>query len=273
MNDTNLIIIMGQIPPTFRGTPPDLAEAMVRRMKIVSPTGANFIFIGDTEPTSNVGPWLKNGTQWWVFDVDLKRYVPLDISASEQQWFQTGTSTPLVADPPVWLRTTHDPTEADPSIGNPISWHVYNGTAWIPFSGIDLSGSTASRPSAPVEFQKYYDTTISVWIWWERNLWRTISGVPGDIKQVAYTVLTEALTANPGWSVFGGANQNVRGRWLVQATKDSGGTPETTLTTAAGVAPHAAFETFGEAEDIPDTPNDGGVFHPPGIALWTLQKD
>lgn len=272
MNDTNLIIIMGQIPPTFRGTPQELAEAMVRRMKIVSPSGANFIFIGDTEPTSNVGPWLRFGTQWWVFDVELKRYVPLDISASETQWFQTGNSVPTTADPPVWLRTTHDPTEADPSIGSPISWHVHNGTAWIPFTGIDLSGPTATRPVNPVEYQKYYDTTISVLIWWERNAWRTVSGVPGDIKMVAFDVLTEAIERNPGWSVLGGDNQSLRGRWLVQATKDSGGAPETDLTTSAGVPKHAAFETFGETQDI-NTTEDGGVFHPPGLALWTLRKD
>ena len=59
LKSTNLIIEMGPIPPTFQGTPQDLATDMVQRMRIVSPSGTNFIYTGDVEPTSNAGPWLK----------------------------------------------------------------------------------------------------------------------------------------------------------------------------------------------------------------------
>lgn len=273
MNDTNLIITIAQIPVTFRGKPNDLAHEIVRRMKIVSPSGSNFIFIGDNEPTSDVGPWLKDGNKWYVFDDETKRYVPQDISDSETQWFQTGKNAPSTFDPPVWLKTDKDATEDDPSIGNPISWHVHNGTAWVPFSGIVLSGPTTSRPSAPVEYQQYYDTTIACLIWWERNSWRTVSGVPGDIKFVAFEVLTEALTANPGWSVFGESNQTLRGRWISQATKDAGGTPETELTVGAGVATRAAFETYGESTSLDLADGGGSTVFPPTVALWCLQKD
>src|SRR5882672_10980042 len=106
LQNTNLLVQMAQIPPTFKGTPQDLANTMIRRMRIVSPSGTNFIFVGDTEPTSNVGPWLKGGTQWFVFDATIKRYVPLDISASETKWFQVGNTTPATSSPPVWLKTT-----------------------------------------------------------------------------------------------------------------------------------------------------------------------
>lgn len=273
MTDTNLIIQMGQIPPTFRGSPQVLAVEMVRRMKIVSPSGSNFIFIGDTEPTSDVGPWVKDGNKWYFFDDELKRYLPQDISDSETRWFQTGTNPPSEIDPPVWLKTDKDATVSDPSIGNPISWHVHNGTDWVPFVGITLSGPTASRPSTPVNYQQFYDTTIACLIWWERNAWRTISGVPGDIKFVSATVLTEALTQNPGWSVFGGSNQNLRGRWISQATKDSGGTPETLLTVAAGVTQRAAFETYGESTSLDIADGGDSTVFPPTLALWTLVKD
>lgn len=273
MNDTNLILQMGQIPPTFRGSPQDLARQIVLRSKIVSPTGANFIYIGDSEPTSNVGPWLKGGSKWYVFDEETKRYVPQDISDSETRWFQTGTNVPATIDPPVWLKTDKDASAADPSIGNPLSWYVYNGTSWVPFAGIVLSGPTVSRPSAPVSYQQYYDTDIACLIWWERNAWRTMSGVPGDIKFVSSTVLTEALTRNPGWSLFGQANQNQRGRFISQATKDAGGTPETVLTVAAGVGERAAFETYGEATSLDLADGGGSTVFPPTLALWTLQKD
>lgn len=59
LQDTNLIIQAGPLPSTFCGTPQELVVAMVRRMKIVSASGTNFIFVGDVEPTSNVGPWLR----------------------------------------------------------------------------------------------------------------------------------------------------------------------------------------------------------------------
>lgn len=134
LQNTNLIIQMAPIPATFAGTPGDLAAAIVRRMRIVSPTGTNFIFIGDSEPPSNVGPWLKNGTQWWVFDEATKRYVPQDISEAETKWFQTGSTIPTTVEPPVWLKTTEGTTEVGPAQGTPVGWYLFNGAAWLPFT-------------------------------------------------------------------------------------------------------------------------------------------
>jgi hypothetical protein len=131
---TNLLIQLAPIPATFVGTPQDLAATMVKRMRIVSPTGISFIFTGDAEPLTDVGPWLKNGTQWWVFDDETKRYVPLDISASETIWFQVGSNVPTTTNPPVWLRTTANPTEAQPQFGTPVGWYLYDGTQWVGFT-------------------------------------------------------------------------------------------------------------------------------------------
>jgi hypothetical protein len=278
MNDTNLIILMGQIPASFRGSPQALANLMIKRMKIVSPSGANFIFVGDTEPTSDVGPWLKDGNKWYVFDDELKRYVPQDISDSETDWFQTGKNPPPTADPPVWLKTDRDATAEDPSIGNPISWHVHNGSNWVPFSGIVLSGPTTSRPSAPVGYQQYFDTTAGCLIWWAPDAssqfgWRTVDGVSGDIKPVVHQVLSVALERNPGWSVFGSTNSNLRGRYFSQATKDAGTSPETVLSVAAGVAERAAFETYGEATNLDLSDGGGSTVFPPTVAVWWLTKD
>lgn len=272
LQDTNLLVQMAQIPPTFKGTPQDLAVLMVQRMRIVSPTGTNFFFVGDVEPTSNVGPWLKNGTQWWVYSEAFKRYVPLDISASEKTWYFIQATTPSSSVPPLWLRTTKDPTDADPSVGDPLGWYVFDGTNWSPFLGIVESGVTANRPSAPVEYQQYYDTEITALIWWERASWRTVSGVPGDIKFVAFETLDDAKEANPGWDLFGASNQSFRGRWISQATKDSPGSGGSTdLNTDVGVAHRAAFETYGT--DTPVTVSAGTLpAPPPTIALWCLVK-
>lgn len=273
LQDTNLIIVSAPLPATFVGTPNDLRREIIRRLKIVSPSGTNFIFIGDNEPTSNVGPWLKGGTQWFVWDEDLKRYVPLDISASETVWFHIGATTPATSDPAVWLRTTRDATEADPSIGNPIGWYVFNGSDWVPYVGVVLSGPTSNRPVDPVDYQQYYDTDIATLIWFERNLWRTISGVPGDTKFVAFSTLTEALTANPGWAVFGAGNQTLRGRLISMATKDAGADPETVLTVDTDIAERAAFETFGENSAMAIDNSPPNIQYPGTIALWFLVKE
>lgn len=33
--------------------------------------------IGPDEPKENVGPWLKDSKEWWVFNYEKKRYVPI----------------------------------------------------------------------------------------------------------------------------------------------------------------------------------------------------
>lgn len=261
---------MGQLSPTFEGTPQELANEMIRRMVILSPTGLNFFTSGDVEPTSNIGPWLKNGTQWWVYDVATKRYVPLDISASFTAAFWEQASTPPSSNPNVWLRTTQDPSDTDPSRGNPIGWYQFNGANWVPFNSIPLSGPTSSRPTNPIDYQQYFDTSINTLIHWERNLWRTVHGTPGDVKLVANSVLADALTANPGWTLFGASNQNLRGRYFSQATANSDGSNP--VTTNAGVAQRRAFETYGETDGVKI---DGAspVPYPPTVALWTLVKE
>jgi hypothetical protein len=271
LKNTNLYVQAAPLPATFKGTPQEFFVEIIRRMKILSPNGTNFIFIGDIEPTSNVGPWLRGGTKWYVWSDDTKRYGPLDISDSETQWFHLGTTTPTSTPPFVWLRTTKDATDVDPTVGSAIGWYVFDGSNWVPFNGVVSSGPTASRPVSPVDFQQFYDADIGVLIWWERGAWRTVSGVPGDVKFVAYEVLTDATRFNPGWEVLGNENQAFRGRLIVQAAKDSGSTPETTLTVGTNLTARAAFETFGEEHGVKI--DDASTARYPGqIALWCLVK-
>lgn len=262
---------MSKIPASFKGSPQDLAIAMVQRMKILSPNGTNFIYIGDVAPTSNVGPWLKDGTQWWVWDTNTNQYVPQDISASFTAAFVMQNSTPTSTTPPLWLQTTQDATDVGGTVGDPIGWFLWDGTSWVPFSSIVLSGPTANRPSTPAAYQQYYDTDISTFIWFERGQWRTVDGVIGDVKIVTAATLTAALTQNPGWQVFALGTVAWRGRAITQATQDQGVNPVTNLPTASGVPPHAAFDTFGENNLFTTSPT-GTVSSTPCIALWHLVK-
>lgn len=307
---TALIPQMSQIPATFSGTPSELAAEMIRRMRIVVPAGVmSFFYIGDAEPVTDVGPWLKmgaNGGQWWTFQTDPsngnKRYLPIDVSASETQWFVVQSATPdtptvgsgTASDdlPTVWIRTD--------VAGQLLGLYVWDGSFWKPSTGIVFSGPTSSRPAAPLDYQQYFDTTINCLIWWERSAWRTVSGVPGDVKFVAFEKLNDALTQNPGWSLFGESLSIHRGRGFTQATQDYGVAPETITVPPAGVDAHGAFDVWGDAvrvpqaadipaavaeynsalqtanatldepASLPGTPT--GIAYTPMIALWCLVK-
>lgn len=272
LKNTNLLIQMAPLPVTFDGSPQDLFNEAIRRMRIVSPTGTNFIFIGDVEPTSNVGPWLKGGTQWWVWDDGINRYQPLDVSESVTIPFHIGLTVPTTSSPPVWLRTNKDATDVDPSYGNPLGWYMFNGTNWEPYVGVVLSGPTANRPTSPVEYQQFYDTSISALLWWERAKWRTVSGLPGDVKAVAFDTIESALLFNPGWDWFGSSNQNYRGRIIMQASKDAGNNPAFVGAVTAPITGRGAFELFGETELLKVDPTPGNPIYPAQIALWHLVK-
>jgi microcystin-dependent protein len=177
LNATSLFIQASPLPATFQGTPNDMFTEMIRRMRILSPSGTNFIFIGDTEPTSNVGPWLKNGTQWWVWDPATKKYAPQDISASFTPAFSVGRSAPTVTDPPVWLQTTLDATSSNPNFyGQMLRWFVFDGVNWL-----------SPHPVPP------NNPEIRLWIGTEQALWSYDGGDGTDPSSVAPTATTGAM--------------------------------------------------------------------------------
>lgn len=278
LKDTSLIVQAAPLPTTFKGRPNDFLAAMVQRMRIVSPNGANFIFIGDIQPTSNVGPWLKGGTQWWVWSDTQNTYVPLDISASLTIPFFIGNATPATNSPPVWLQTTNNSTDQNPNgFGTPIGWFFWNGTVWQPFDSIPNSGPTANRPATPVNFERYFDTDINVLIHWERGQWRTVSGSPGDIKAVTATTAAVALTQNPGWGLWGDSVVNQRARVIIAASQDPGGSPAYVQSTPAGVTATPQGSING-SNGVPSEQNKlqiqnaSAVTPPPQIAMYFMVK-
>lgn len=239
LNKTNLVLKAAPLPPDFRGTVQEFFEEIVRRLSILSPVGTNFFVVGDVEPSSDVGPWLKGGTQWWTFSVSEGRYTPLDISASLPRLFfiqATNPGTPGEDDPLIWVRTAQD------RIAGIYGW---TGTEWRASSNITNSGPTASRPTQPVDLENFFDTDINVLIRFERGAWRTSAGSPGDVKQVTHTILTEALRHNPGWDVLGKDDESQRGRFIGMAAKDPGTNPVSAFTTSSGISAKAAGEQAG----------------------------
>lgn len=236
---TNLVIVASQLPPDLEGTPQEFFAAMLERMDIQSPVGTNFFVIGDVEPASNSGPWFKNGTKLYVFDINEGHYVPLDISDSLSAFAFIGPNDPGIPgenDPLIWFRTVGS---------RPIGWYGWDGNSWEAAGTVPNSGNTANRPTNPLDLEQYWDTDINCLIHWERNQWRTLSGTPGDVKAVTDTVLTAALAKNPGWSLLYDNDESRRGRVIGQASKDVGLTPESAVSVPTGITQRATQDTFG----------------------------
>lgn len=242
LKKTNLILKAAPLPVDFEGDVQALFEAMVERLSILSPVGTNFFVVGDIEPSSDLGPWLKGGTQWWVFSASAGHYVPIDISASLPKFAfvqAEDPGTPDDDDPLIWIRTVED------RIAGIYGW---NGTAWKASGNIPNSGTTAQRPAVPGNFEQYFDTDISVLLQFERGAWRTASGSPGDVKATMSATLAEALTQNPGWGYLGVSDQTIRGRGIGMATKDPGATPTASFPTDSGISERAAGDKDGQEE-------------------------
>ncbi len=241
LQSTSFVLVSAPLPADFKGTPQEFYEALVKRLKIKSASGTSFFVTGDIEPATNQGPWLKGGTQWYVYSQEDGGYIPLDISASTARLFTASATEPPEPgedDASIWLRTSN---------GRVIGWYFWNvnDSTWRPGGNVPPSGPTSARPAGPQELEQFWDTDINALIHWERAAWRTVSGVPGDIKHVATPTLVAALANNPGWIYLGDVNQSYIGRTLGIASKDPGATPASSFATDSGITPRAAGDMAG----------------------------
>jgi hypothetical protein len=239
LKSTNLVLITAPLPADWQGDPQDMFRAFVERTEIKSPVGTSFFITSSTMPSTNQGPWLKDGTQWYVWSESKATYVPQDISASTATLFTVSDvepGEPGEGDANIWLRT---------SSGRVIAWYYWNGDVWRPGGNVPPSGPTTSRPTVPKDLEQYFDTDINALLHWERGAWRTVSGVPGDVKFVTTELLATALTNNPGWKYLGEELTGAIGRVLGVASEDPGATPASSFATASGISSRDSRSTAG----------------------------
>lgn len=73
----NLNVSFGSLPEGFCPISMQELGAAIAARLIISPNQAFTSFaIGSLEPSSNIGPWLKDCEQWFIFDDALSKYVP-----------------------------------------------------------------------------------------------------------------------------------------------------------------------------------------------------
>lgn len=64
------------LPQNFAGSPQQFLDAIIARISIEAQNSIAFFSSGSVAPSSNTGPWLKNGITWYVWDVGTGAYVP-----------------------------------------------------------------------------------------------------------------------------------------------------------------------------------------------------
>lgn len=109
------------LPSTFRGTPQQFMDAIVARLSIESQDELSFFVTGSVAPTSNVGPWLKNGVTWYVWDVGTGAYVP-EVIEFQSLRYVASASAPDQAKYTFWI-------ELD-GAGKAIALKYYSSGAW-----------------------------------------------------------------------------------------------------------------------------------------------
>jgi hypothetical protein len=109
------------LPSNFRGTPQRFLDALIARISIESQDSLSFFVTGAVAPTSNVGPWLKNGTTWYVWDTGTGAYVPEVIEFQSLRYIAS-QAAPDQAKYTFWI-------ELDGS-GKAIAVKYYSGGAW-----------------------------------------------------------------------------------------------------------------------------------------------
>ncbi len=83
---------MAPIPADFAGTPQQFGEVLTARLSAESAVNISFFVSGPTAPTSDYGPWLKNGLTWWTFDTVTGAYVPQPLEAQSLKYIASATS-------------------------------------------------------------------------------------------------------------------------------------------------------------------------------------
>lgn len=192
--ETNARVVVAPPPPNWTGDVTALFALLQTNLGVKNPVGWNSFATGTVAPTSDQGPWLKNGTEWYVWNSGSSTYVPQTLTAA----FAIGIGTGITL--PAGSTTTGIFFLTLPGVG--IALYRWVSGAWVFVAGT-FSGTTAQRPASPTAYIPYYDTSIEAFIYYKPGFgWVTTHGVKGDIKMVDSTTEVDALTRNPGWEVY-----------------------------------------------------------------------
>ena len=119
MNPVTFNIVVGAIPENFEGNLQATLELFASRL-LISPTvpWSSFV-VGGAQPSSNVGPWLKDGVEWRVWSDVLATYIP-QVVTSESLKYSVSTAMPDPNKYLLWI-----------DLNSPQALKYHNGSAWV----------------------------------------------------------------------------------------------------------------------------------------------
>lgn len=119
MNPVTFNITVGAIPENFEGNLQATLELFASRLIIAPSVPWSSFVVGGAQPSSNVGPWLKDGIELWVWSDALATYIPQVIS-NEALKYSVSTATPDQNKYLLWV-----------DLNSPQALKYHNGTTWV----------------------------------------------------------------------------------------------------------------------------------------------
>ena len=188
-------------PPNWSGDARALFALLAQNLQVRNPAGYNTFTVGSAAPATDSGPWLKDGREWYVWDLATNAYIPQRLAGA----FGSASGIPIVTsltDAKVVNGTDSGFCGLTYTGVTGVQVFVRQGGQWVPFGGT-LSGTTANRPASAPPLTKYYDTTIKAELYMLAGFgWVTVAGAYGDVKAVTFSTEADALTYNPGWEIL-----------------------------------------------------------------------
>lgn len=152
-NPLPLTIDFGVIPNTGNGyTVQEMADRFGLNARIF--TGQSFALFttGATSPTSDTGPWAKNGNTWYYWDTGTGSYVPFLVPQESLEYY-VGSTTPDQTVYQFWI-------QLDGS-GSPLALKTYYGGAWVDVYATTLAGYVTSTTLAGYSTTSQMNSAIS----------------------------------------------------------------------------------------------------------------
>lgn len=96
---TRLNVTLGNLPEGFcPSSMQELGEAIAQRLIITPVFSSSSFAIGPIAPTSNVGPWLKDCEEWFVWSDLTASYVPIEKQGFNNEQYFTASGDFIVPD-------------------------------------------------------------------------------------------------------------------------------------------------------------------------------